>query len=267
MLVVEQVSLAYGKQLVVTDVSFRVRRGEFVAVLGPNGSGKSTLLRALCRLHPLLSGSVSFLGKPLASFKQRELARQLALVRQESFISFDFTVKEVVAMGRLPYLGRWQQESTADLALIDAYLELTRIADLADRSMHALSGGERQRVFLAQAMTQEPELLLLDEPTNHLDINHQIEVLDLVHAQNRQRQLTVVAVLHDLNLAALYADRLLVLHEGKLVADGAPADVLTTGTIEQVYGCSAAIVAHPVLDGPQVLLLPSDAHVSSANQR
>ena len=259
MLSVEHVDLAYGKQTVVDGVSFQVRRGEFVAVLGPNGSGKSTLLRALCRLHPLQSGHVSFLGRPLASIKQRELARQLALVRQESFVSFDFTVREVVTMGRLPYLGRWQQESAADLALIDGYLAQTRIANLADRPMHALSGGERQRVFLAQALTQEPELLLLDEPTNHLDINHQIEVLDLVREQNRQRQLTVIAVLHDLNLAALYADRLLVLHEGRLVADGGPSDVLTRGMIEQVYGCRAAVVAHPMLHGPQVLLLPGDA--------
>lgn len=257
MLSVEQVALAYGRQLVVTDVSFRVRRGEFLAILGPNGSGKSTLLRALARLHPLRSGQIIFLEKPLAAISQRQLAKRLALVRQESFVAFDFTVREVVGMGRLPYLRRWQHESAADLSLIESYLEQTRISHLADRPMHALSGGERQRVFLAQAMTQEPELLLLDEPTNHLDINHQIEVLDLVRTQNRQRELTVIAVLHDLNLAALYADRLLVLHEGGLFADGSPEEVLTPDLVQQVYGCQVTVVPHPASSGPQVLLCPS----------
>lgn len=257
MLSVEHVTLAYGQQVVVRDVNFQVRRGEFVAVLGPNGSGKSTLLRALCRLHRLQEGNIAFWGKSLAAVPQRELAQQLALVRQESSVSFDFTVREIVAMGRFPYLGRWQREGDVDLAVVQSYLEQTKISDLSERRMHELSGGERQRVFLAQAMTQQPELLLLDEPTNHLDINHQVEVLDLVLEQNRQRELTVIAVLHDLNLAALYADRLLVLHQGGVFADGTPHDVLSADLIRQVYGCQVAVVPHPLTSGPQILLCPS----------
>lgn len=256
MLKLDAVTLSYGQTTVVDQVSLEVARGEFVALLGPNGSGKSTLLRAACRLHPPHSGSIQFAGQPLTQLPQRELARQMALVRQDSAVAFDFTVREIVAMGRLPYLGRWQTESAADIAVVEHYLQQTNTAGLADRRMHQLSGGERQRVFLAQALAQQPQLLLLDEPTNHLDINHQLELLDLVQVLNRQQGLTVIAVLHDLNLAALYADRLLVLHQGRLWADGTPQSVLSDQLIGQVYGCPVEIVCHPTKQRPQVLLQP-----------
>lgn len=256
MLQVKDLTLTYGQTSIVHDISFRVQPGEFLAILGPNGSGKSTMLRALCRLHAPRQGEITLGGIPIGLIPQRRLAKQLALVRQESFVAFDFTVREVVAMGRFPYLARFQGETVADAEIIDRYLQQTKIASLADRRMHELSGGERQRVFLAQAMVQEPDILLLDEPTNHLDINHQVEVLDLVRKQNRERGLTVIAVLHDLNLAALYADRLLVLHAGKLWAHGVPREVLSAKLVEEVYGCRVVVLPHPVNEQPQVLLVP-----------
>lgn len=256
MLRVKDLTLAYGQTTIISQVSFNVQPGEFLAIIGPNGSGKSTLLRALCRLHVPKQGTIHLRGNPLQTFSPQQLAKQLALVRQESFVAFDFSVREIVSMGRLPYLARFQSDSAADKAIVDDYLQQTQIADLADRHMHELSGGERQRVFLAQALAQEPGLLLLDEPTNHLDINHQVMIFNLVQRLNRERGLTVIAVLHDLNLAALYADRLLVLHKGELCANGAPSEVLSAKLVQEVYGCPVVVLPHPVNEQPQVLLLP-----------
>lgn len=259
MLQVNELTLTYGKRQAVKDVSFEVRGGDFIAILGPNGSGKSTLLKALCRLHKPAAGSVCLDGRDISKVPHQELARRLALVRQESSITFDFTVEEVALLGRLPHLRRFQSESARDLEIVSRFLELTGIAHLKDRCMHQLSGGERQRVFVSQALIQEPSILFLDEPTNHLDINHQIELLDLIAELNRKQGLTVVAVLHDLNLAALYARRLLVLSEGQLMADGTADEIVQPELIKQVYGCQAIVVPHPQNGRPQVLLEPQHA--------
>jgi iron complex transport system ATP-binding protein len=256
MLVAANLTLAYGQQVVVEDVSFEIPQGQFVAVLGPNGSGKSTLLRALCRLHKPRAGTVILAGRDLRDWGPRELAQQMALVRQSPMAAFDFTVEELVMLGRMPYLRRFQTETEQDYAVVRHYLCLTGLWPMRQRGLHSLSGGELQRAFVCQALVQEPKLLLLDEPTNHLDINHQLELLDLVASLNRKQRITVVAVLHDLNLAALYAERLLVLKAGRLVADGSPSDVLHPDLVQQTYGCSVSVLTHPVSQRPQVLLLP-----------
>lgn len=256
MLVVDNITLTYGQEPVVEQVSFNIPSGQFVAVLGPNGSGKSTLLRALCRLHRPQEGSIYFAGRDLRHWGHRELARKMAFVRQSSTVAFDFTVEELVMLGRMPYLRRFQAETEHDYALVRHYLQLTGLWPLRQRGLHSLSGGELQRAFLCQALVQEPQLLLLDEPTNHLDINHQLEILDLIASLNREQNITVIAVLHDLNLAALYAERLLVLKAGRLLADGSPGDVLRSDLVQQTYGCAVSILAHPVSNRPQVLLLP-----------
>lgn len=256
MLVVDNLTLAYGKKPVVEQVGFAVQKGQFVAVLGPNGSGKSTLLRALCRLHMPQAGSICFAGRNLQDWRQQELAQQMAFVRQSSSAAFDFTVEELVMFGRMPYLRRFQAESEHDYAIVERYLRLTGLWEMRRRGLHSLSGGEQQRVFVSQALVQEPSILLLDEPTNHLDINHQLELLDLIAALNREQEITVIVVLHDLNLAALYAERLLVLKEGRLVADGSPSEVLQADSVQQIYGCAVSVLPHPVTERPQVLLLP-----------
>lgn len=259
MLVVDNLTLVYGKNPVVEEVSFAVKEGQFVAVLGPNGSGKSTLLRALCRLHKPQTGSISFAGRDLQDWRQQELAQQMAFVQQSSSVAFDFTVEELVMFGRMPYLRRFQAETEHDHAVVERYLRLTGLWEMRNRGLHSLSGGERQRVFVSQALVQEPRLLLLDEPTNHLDINHQLELLDLVATLNREQGITVIIVLHDLNLAALYAERLLVLKAGRLVADGSPNEVLQADLVQQTYGCTVSVLPHPVTERPQVLLLPQTA--------
>ncbi len=256
MLVVTNLTLSYGQKPVVEEVSFEISQGQFVAVLGPNGSGKSTLLRALCRLHKPQTGTVSFAGRDLRDWSQRELAQQMAFVRQSPAAAFDFTVEELAMLGRMPYLRRFQRETEQDYAVVHHYLRLTGLWPLRHRGLHSLSGGELQRAFVCQALVQEPKLLLLDEPTNHLDINHQLELLELLAALNREHRLTVVAVLHDLNLAALYAERLLVLKAGCLVADGPPEQVLRPELVEQTFGCAVSVLLHPVNSRPQVLLMP-----------
>lgn len=257
MLVVNDIALAYGDNIVVDQVNFTIPRGQFAAVLGPNGSGKSTLLRALCRLHLPVSGNIMLAGCSLSDYSHQELARQLALVQQSPVIAFDFTVAEIVMLGRLPYLRRFQSETSHDYAIVEHYLRLTGLWSMRNRRLHSLSGGEQQRVFMSRALVQEPSLLLLDEPTNHLDINHQLEVLDIVAKLNREQGITVIAVLHDLNLAALYAERLLVLQAGRLVADGQPNQVIQADILRQVYGCDVSVLTHPVTERPQILLVPN----------
>lgn len=259
MLVVDNVTLAYGKKPVVEQVDFVVQKGQFVAVLGPNGSGKSTLLRALCRLHLPHTGTICFAGRNLQDWRQQELAQQMAFVRQSSSAAFDFTVEELVMFGRMPYLRRFQAETEHDHAIVERYLRLSGLWEMRNRGLHSLSGGEQQRVFVSQALVQEPRVLLLDEPTNHLDINHQLELLDLIAMLNREQGITVIGVLHDLNLAALYAERLLVLKEGRLVADGSPSEVLQADLVQQIYGCTVSVLPHPATKRPQVLLLPQNS--------
>lgn len=257
MLVVDNLTLSYGKEPVVEQVGFSIPKGQFVAIIGPNGSGKSTLLRALCRLHPPQVGTVRFADRNLLDWRPQELAKHMAFVRQSSFAAFDFTVEELVMFGRMPYLGRFQAETENDHAIVEQYLRLTGLWEMRHRGLHSLSGGELQRAFVCQALVQEPTLLLLDEPTNHLDISHQLDLLDLVAALNVKQGITVIAVLHDLNLAALYAERLLVLRAGRLVADGAPDEVLRADLVQQIYGCAVSILPHPINQRPQVLLVPA----------
>ena len=203
MLTAQQVALSYGNTPVLDDISFHIKPGQFTVVIGPNGCGKSTLLKALCRLHRTERGSIKLQGRDINVFSQMELARQVALVRQSASVAFDFTVEEIVLLGRLPYVRRFQAETAMDWDVVERYMRLTGLEPYRHRRLSSLSGGERQRVFIAQALVQEPQLLLLDEPTNHLDINHQIEILDLIWELNQKQGLTVIAVLHDLNLASL----------------------------------------------------------------
>ena len=219
-------------------VTFRVARGEAVALVGPNGAGKTTLLRALAGLVPH-TGTVLLDGWPVRAFDARERARRVALVRQQTALGVDFTVREVVALGRAPHVGWAARLGAADLAAVEAALAAADLAALAGRSVRRLSGGEAQRVALAQALAQDAPVLLLDEPTAHLDVRHQIDLLARTRALADAGR-TVVAALHDLDRAAAFAGRLLVLARGRLVADGPPAAVLTPDLLADVFGVRAA---------------------------
>jgi len=250
------VSCAYDGTDVLADVTLRVEPGQFVAVAGPNGSGKSTLLRAMSRvLRPRL-GSALLDGRDLYALPARESARAIGVVPQESLLDFEFTVEEVVLMGRAPHLGRFQSEGERDRVVVREAMERTGTWDLRARSILELSGGERQRVVLARAFAQEPHVLLLDEPTAHLDLAYQVQILRLAKSLRDEKRTAVLATLHDLNLAAAYADRLVLLSKGKVAAAGTPKEVLVEPTLRSVFGADVTVRAHPDTGAPLVLVKP-----------
>jgi iron complex transport system ATP-binding protein len=252
------VTFAYGEHTVLRDIPLDLTRGDLVGLIGPNGSGKTTLLKILSGILNPARGTVTLDGQDLRALARREIARRIALVPQELNVTFAFTVREMVMLGRTPHIRALAGETRQDRAVVDAMLELTEMRDLADRLFVELSGGERQRVVIAMALAQEPQILLLDEPTVHLDINHQIEILELILKLNRARGLTVLATMHDLNLAALYFDRLALLNDGCLVSQGTPRAVLQKPRIEEIFRTKVIVTSHPLrLDAPQVVLVPS----------
>lgn len=218
------------------DVTLRVAAGECVALVGPNGAGKTTALRALLGVVPLASGSASIMGRAVASWPRAELARQVGVVAQREEPAFPVTVRDVVAMGRYPHLGPWQRPGAGDDAAIERALRQTDIAALASRWVGTLSGGEWQRVRLARALAQEPAALLLDEPASSLDLRHEMELMETVVALVRERGLAALVVSHHLNVAARFADRLVLFAEGRAVADGLPPAVLEPQLLTTVFG-------------------------------
>lgn len=252
---IENLSFYYGETEILRDISYTVPQGRFVGIIGPNGSGKTTLVKLLSRLLTPTAGRILLGDRPLADFTQNSLARMIAVVHQETGTEYQFTVEEVVLMGRMPYLRRFQSESSADYEIVNRSLAITGCTELRRRKITELSGGEKQRVMIARALAQQPQILLLDEPTSHLDIGYQQEILELVKNLTTEG-ITVVAVLHDLNLAAYFCHELLLLHEGRIKACGQAAAVLITEKIEEVYGIRVLVTPHPVFGTPQVSLLP-----------
>jgi iron complex transport system ATP-binding protein len=252
---IRDVTARYGDIVALDGISLAVGRREMLAVVGPNGSGKSTLLRVLSGVRPAAAGRVWLGGTELHAISRREIARLVAVVPQETAIDFPFSVTEVVLMGRAPHLGRFGFPGPRDLRAAREAMERTGVGDLARRSLHELSGGERQRVILARALAQEAEILLLDEPTSHLDIRHQVEIYDLLALLNEERGLTIVSVLHDLNLAAMYFPRVAVLAGGRVHSVGAPRAVFTYETIKAVYGTEVHVGRNDVTGAVSVLPL------------
>jgi iron complex transport system ATP-binding protein len=254
MIQVEACGKRFGDTSILRSISFHVERGELFGIIGPNGSGKSTLLRLLSGLIEPSSGRVLLDGKPVQSYKRKELARWLAVLEQDALPPTGFTVREIVEMGRFPYQNWLGEEKEDNDALIASAMERLGLLPLADRAAEKLSGGERQRTALAKAMVQQPRLLLLDEPTTFLDIGYQIQLMDGIAQWRKDADLTVVAVLHDLNVAAQYCDRLLLMDKGVAVKLGKPSEVLTAQTIAEVYGAYTTVLPHPETGVPQILL-------------
>jgi iron complex transport system ATP-binding protein len=229
-----KLSFAYKDRAVLFGISMSIARGEMVGVLGPNGSGKTTLLNVF---SGILSGrgEVELNGKNIESYGRRELSKLFAVVPQESHVNFPYTVAEIVLMGRASYHSAFALEGKGDLDVARASMELTECLSLSNRYLHELSGGEKQRVMIARALAQEPEILLLDEPSAFLDLKHQVQIFQLLRRLNQQRRLTIVAALHDLNLAALFFPRLIMLRQGQVYCDGSPKQVLTENHIREVY--------------------------------
>jgi iron complex transport system ATP-binding protein len=255
---VQAVSFAYGETLALLDVSFVARAGEFVGLLGPNGAGKSSLVRLVAGLAAPLSGSVRLAGLDPAHAPRREVARACALVPQEPRVAWPFTVREAVMMGRAPHQGLLAVATRFDHGAVEGALAACDLVHLADRRLDALSGGERRRVFFARALAQEPRVLLLDEPTAFLDLGHQVAAMRMAQVAARGG-LCVVAVLHDLNLAAAACDRVVVLSRGRVVAEGPPAAVLTEARVRDVWevpvwrgenAATGAAVVLPAMERP-----------------
>lgn len=246
----------YSDGPVLRGVSFRVGAGEIVGVLGPNGSGKTTLLRCLTGELPPLRGDVEVLGRPPGHRSHRDLALLLAMVPQSYELPAGFTVREVVTMGRHPHVGIVGRERNRDRRAVEDALAASRLESLRDRDVASLSGGERQRVALALALAREPRVLLLDEPTAHLDLRHQLDTLEMLSGQRRRRGLTVVAVVHDPNLAGRICDRVLLLREGCLVGSGAPRETLTPALLGECLGVRLQALRRP--GGGPPLVVPAE---------
>jgi len=250
---VSRLEFGYADTPLFRGFDLGVEAGEFFGVIGPNGAGKTTLLRLLAGLLRPWEGKVTMLGHDLAHVPRREVARTLGVVLQESHFTFDYTVEEVVMMGRNPHLGRFEQPGKDDRAKVREALDFVDVAGLASKRITEISSGERQRVVLARALAQEPEILLLDEATSHLDIAHQQSIARILVKLNRQGK-TIVLLSHDLNLASLYCTRVLLLDRGTQVACDVPAKVITRELIRKVYGLDPILSVHPETGRPQVLL-------------
>jgi ABC-type cobalamin/Fe3+-siderophores transport system ATPase subunit len=229
------VTVNYGSRVAIDGVDAEAAAGRILGVIGPNGSGKSTLIRVLAGVREPDRGHVEIDGHPLPSFSRRQRGRSIALVPQETHLSFPLRARDLVALGRAPYTGPFGWERRDDAAAVEEAMQSTDVIQLADRQIDQLSGGERQRVVLARALAQRPRVLLLDEPTSFLDLRHTVELLDLVRTLGRRDDIAVVVVLHDLNLAAMYCDQLLLLAGGKVAATGPPPEVLTYARLCEVY--------------------------------
>ncbi|PZC49579.1 MAG: iron complex transport system ATP-binding protein [Chloroflexi bacterium] len=244
----------YGRAALLEGLSLHVSAGEIVGLLGRNGSGKTTALRLVTGTLQPASGVVQVAGRERRAWRRRALARELALVPQELQVAFDFTVEELVRLGRAPHVGWLRGHTTADLDAARTAMRAVAIDDLATRRYRDLSGGEKQRVALAIALAQEPSLLLLDEPTHNLDLAQQALFFQTLERLTHERRLGVLAVIHDVNLAALWCDRLLMLADGRILADGTPEQVLTPDNLRRCYGVEARLLPHPDNGRPQVFL-------------
>lgn len=251
---VEGVRLGYGKEPVIDGLHTRVPAGSFTAVIGPNGCGKSTLLRGLANLLSPMGGAIRLDGRSLGDMNPKEIARIVGLLPQSASAPEGIGVRELVSRGRFPHQNMWHVTSEADDAAIDSALLRTHTMELAERRVGELSGGQRQRVWAAMLLAQEPEILLLDEPTTYLDIAHQVDFLDLF-AQLNADGATIVAVLHELNLAARYADHVIAMKAGRIVAEGPPRDVVTAEMLHEVFGLRGVVIEDPETGG--VLVVPS----------
>ncbi len=253
---IRNISLNYRNKIILSDVSCEVKRGEFFVIIGPNGAGKTSLLKILAGLQKAQQGSVLIKGKNISAYTRRSLSKTMAIVPQQIEIGFPFSVTETVIMGRTPHLGILGMESEKDFAIAQEAMAFTEVTHLAERKLFQLSGGELQRVIIARAICQQPDIILLDEPTTALDPAHQLKIMDLMEKFRREHGTTIIMVSHDLNLASMYSDRLLLLKEGRVVKTGTPKTVLHKKLLEESYGCEMEIDESPLGQVARVTPVP-----------
>lgn len=248
----------YSNSPIIQGLDLEIQQGEFFVLLGPNGSGKTTLFKLITGQLPIIDGEVLLSGKNITTLSKHEKARKMAVLTQEAHVQFDYTVEEIVSLGRYPHQkGFLKQLTKLDRNIIEDVMGITNISHLRKSSFRMISGGEKQRVLLAKALVQEPEVLLLDEPTNHLDIKHTFQILDLLKERQLSKGLTIFAILHDLNVASLYADRIALLHNGSLLEVGDVDALRDTNQLKKVYEVEIKQGSHPTLPKPQIFMSPS----------
>jgi iron complex transport system ATP-binding protein len=254
--VVENLSYAFGSQSVLKTLSFSVPQSDIFVIIGPNGAGKTTLIKLMVGILKIQTGQIEILQAPIGSYSQKKLATVLAYVPQGLPVGFPFTVEETVLLGRAPHQKVLGLASQNDLDVAQQAMAFTEITHLARRKLDQLSGGEQQRVLIARALCQQPQVILLDEPTASLDLSHQIRIMDLMERLKTERGVTVVMVSHDVNLAAMYGDQLLLLKAGEIVCMGSPNEVLNFKTLEETYGCKLLVDISPLGNLPRVMVVP-----------
>ncbi len=261
----KNVTLGYDGRMVLSGVSLEVLAGKVLGIVGPNGCGKSTLIKGITKVIPLLGGDILLDDKSLLKLPQSEIARCIAVVPQSASLPEAFTAFEIVMMGRTPHLGFLRYEGKKDIDIAVKAMQMTDTLHLSERRAGELSGGEKQRLTIARALAQQPQIILLDEPTSHLDINYQVETLELISDLCRRDGLAVLAALHDLNLAAQYCDRIIMLDGGRIFAEGSPCEVVTAFNVKQVYGADVCVSSHPINKLPVTLVTGSRNHNGDSN--
>ena len=255
---VNNLKFRIDKKEILKNISFDVPKGSFIGIIGPNGSGKSTLLKNIYRLYKPYSGEILLDNKDLFKMKDKDCAKEIAVLAQESNSQFDFTVEQIVKMGRYPYKSMFEDYSKKDLKMVYDMLKKVGLEDYKDRSFSNLSGGEKQRVLIARALVQNTDFLILDEPTNHLDIGYQIQLMDLVKSLN----ITTLSAIHDMNLASMYCDYLLVMKDGKIITCGTVKEVITKEMLKDVFGVNAYIGINPINNKLQVSFMHTHEHIN-----
>ena len=255
-IVANNLSHSFGEDLILRNVSFQVPKRDFFIIIGPNGSGKTTLMKIIAGILTSQNSKLKILNRSINQYHRKALARIIAFVPQMLFVDFPFTVTEIVLLGRSPSLGMLGLEEKKDMEIARKAIAFTGLENLAHRKLDQLSGGEQQRVFIAKAICQEPDIILLDEPTASLDLAYQVRIMDLMEQLKTEKGITVVMVSHDVNLAAMYADHLLLLHKGQVLCQGLPDEVITYQTLEEAYGCTLLVDESPLGKSPRVTLVP-----------
>jgi iron complex transport system ATP-binding protein len=250
---INQITVGYQDLTVIENLTLEVGNAEFCAILGPNGAGKSTLLKSLIGYIPLQKGKIEIDGKDISDWNKKKLAQKISLIPQDFQLQFDHNVRELILMGRFPYLGYWESYSKKDYDIVERIIRQLDLQTMADKKFSQLSGGERQRVAIARALAQEAATILMDEAFSHLDVNHQIEIMQLLSKINKKQKKRILLVSHNLNLACEYCDRVIMLKKGKLIADGSPNEVVTKENIKKLFGAELLIVKHPISGKPNII--------------
>ncbi len=252
---IKNITVKYGDYEVLKNISFNIKKGEFTSIIGPNGAGKSTVLKSIMKNIDLSSGDISIKGKSIKKMSHKEKACIIGFVPQEFNISFDFTVYEIVAMGRNPYLSKFKKSKYDDNKIIEESLKKTNTYEFKDKYFNSLSGGEKQRVIIARALAQQPEILILDEATSSLDIHHQLDILELIHSLNREDGLSVVTIMHDLNLASRFSDNIILLSKNGIIKQGKPSEVIDENVLKNVYDMDMVVRENKLLSYTEIIPL------------